>query len=1092
MLNYIYKYNFDNLYNSKIKNGVLKCSVVRCDMARELISKRDSLLFDQIMKLKSPSINLEEILVILDFSEFIKKHSMMILETINEIELVVHKLKCEDENMVEVYENIVIRVVDFLKSNSMSKDCQVYYINSQAKDRNGNNLYESLMPRVFFDFDKQRTVLSKLYAYSGSLCSDCTLLDDIKFTEDEIVVVKNHQFIVKSDCITMISINFLYDKLKKIKEYIEDYKKLTLSEILEYNVCLEFNSINNSISMDENSNIDLEDIKSFLNEYYSISTDTKEMFFDGLSSMIMKYDYIESNNDEVKWKRIIAKDYPFDLNLFDGEGLISKEFCDELTTSLCKKLGNNKYENSSSFQIRLPYIKGMVHSCDLKQFFKEKGVTTVARTILCDDKQYDINKVKMILTRSQFKADSFIESSKIINTIQDYVRLINEYDYPFGVINANKDDSKNVCTLEYQFISTLPLSILDIQKLYKFNKWHINEACSKEKIIEQLYNDESKTSLQERRFYELMPKFYFNTKKYKTRKKGIFTKMMHDALFSKISVHGYRKYLSGDLLELLYNVAFEDYANFPKAEELCINNYYLPCAKENELNNAVFLRSPHYSRNEIVMLGSEYNQNSSEREKYFSHLKGVVMVNPKSLAPDRLGGADYDGDTVLIVNDYTLVDCVKNKLFEVADGKLTYKYKPCKIPSLKGRKMSYSDYNQRLLCFQNTFSSRVGLLSNSGFIDATHVYAEEHSELNDHNKIAEYTILNGIEIDSVKAGKKPKLDKKINGEFEDLAYSVFLQGKKDYENTGSLKTIKLLDNFCEDRITFVSYDGAIDDEIENKDEYLNNVLNIYYNMAEIQYFNKDEIEDFKIKCSEPKNKTKALAIAKIYSNANKLFRLVLNEKAKQSRSTILNRLFEQIDIILKTKNYEFDSLINNVEINNLEAYTKLSEYVRDNKFHFLTDVNERKAYINQLLNINDSKLLEVLASFDDDGFRLLFMILSYKYKDVEKVQLISTENEKEKIEKSISLLEDDEKRLFYEHYNKLEENINIILNDAMLKKTSDVKTNIIEYLKNEAVDISFADIYETINILESNMVYDVYFTQMENVLSKGGTKNAKN
>ena len=144
----------------------------------------------------------------------------MILETINEIELVVHKLKCEDENMVEVYENIVIRVVDFLKSNSMSKDCQVYYINSQAKDRNGNNLYESLMPRVFFDFDKQRTVLSKLYAYSGSLCSDCTLLDDIKFTEDEIVVVKNHQFIVKSDCITMISINFLYDKLKKIKEYI--------------------------------------------------------------------------------------------------------------------------------------------------------------------------------------------------------------------------------------------------------------------------------------------------------------------------------------------------------------------------------------------------------------------------------------------------------------------------------------------------------------------------------------------------------------------------------------------------------------------------------------------------------------------------------------------------------------------------------------------------------------------------------------------------------------------------------------------------------------------------------------------------------
>ena len=34
----------------------------------------------------------------------------------------------------------------------------------------------------------------------------------------------------------------------------------------------------------------------------------------------------------------------------------------------------NKYKNSTSFQIRLPYVKGMVHSCDMKEFFKEKGI----------------------------------------------------------------------------------------------------------------------------------------------------------------------------------------------------------------------------------------------------------------------------------------------------------------------------------------------------------------------------------------------------------------------------------------------------------------------------------------------------------------------------------------------------------------------------------------------------------------------------------------------------------------------------------------------------------------------------------------------
>ena len=256
-LNYLYKFDVDILYDSKkIVDSILKCSAVTCDLAKEKVSKRDSLLFDQIKHLKADS-GLEEILVIFDFTNFIQRHKMEEFLSIKEIELTFNKLNGE----IETDEEVTIRVIDFLKSNSMSKDCQVYYINSLIKSKSGKNLYEELKPRVFFDFDEQETILSKLYAYSGTLCSDCTLLDNIKLTEDEIVVVDDKQYIEIQDCFTMISKEFLFNELVKIKNYIPDDKKIPIDEILKRNACLEFEALYESMNnYDNNISDDLKEI----------------------------------------------------------------------------------------------------------------------------------------------------------------------------------------------------------------------------------------------------------------------------------------------------------------------------------------------------------------------------------------------------------------------------------------------------------------------------------------------------------------------------------------------------------------------------------------------------------------------------------------------------------------------------------------------------------------------------------------------------------------------------------------------------------------------------------------------------------------
>ena len=142
-LNYIYKFDFNILFNSKVDNGILKCSSSACNRAREKVTKRESLLFDQIKQIKDESLNLEELLVIIDFSSFIKKNMMTDIGEIKAIELSVYKANDNDKKERR------ITVRDFLISNSMSKECQVYYLNCQANDKDGYNLYDSLKKRVF-------------------------------------------------------------------------------------------------------------------------------------------------------------------------------------------------------------------------------------------------------------------------------------------------------------------------------------------------------------------------------------------------------------------------------------------------------------------------------------------------------------------------------------------------------------------------------------------------------------------------------------------------------------------------------------------------------------------------------------------------------------------------------------------------------------------------------------------------------------------------------------------------------------------------------------------------------------------------------
>ncbi len=87
---------------------------------------------------------------------------------------------------------------------------------------------------------------------------------------------------------------------------------------------------------------------------------------------------------------------------FDGEGLISKEYAAVVDRVFC---GGNVH---TSFQIRMPYVKGMLHKVDFKDFYKMTG--TKRLTDIWGVK-HRVEDVDMILTKSMFKGFGWLNGS---------------------------------------------------------------------------------------------------------------------------------------------------------------------------------------------------------------------------------------------------------------------------------------------------------------------------------------------------------------------------------------------------------------------------------------------------------------------------------------------------------------------------------------------------------------------------------------------------------------------------------------------------------------------------------------------------------
>ena len=241
----------------------------------------------------------------------------------------------------------------------------------------------------------------------------------------------------------------------------------------------------------------------------------------------------------------------------------------------------------------------------------------------------------------------------------------------------------------------------------------------------------------------------------------------------RIVVPGTIKYLSGDLLYLLTIIAercgVKDTGRISYLRDLRTlypDSFYLAGRQNYALDCDKFygiLRSPHLSRNEQCALRPARIQIYN---KYFSQLKGVIMVSDKSSVPAALGGADFDGDTVKIIRDDEINDAIFNSVYEEAtvvfeteDGPVERVVNQRKLPVVDIRPpkspKKYIDDSITYEDIRRAFSSNVGRISNTALTIGKLEYGQNEENSVPEGSTALCTIATGLEIDSVKTGIKP-------------------------------------------------------------------------------------------------------------------------------------------------------------------------------------------------------------------------------------------------------------------------------------------------------------------------------------------------
>lgn len=515
---------------------------------------------------------------------------------------------------------------------------------------------------------------------------------------------------------------------------------------------------------------------------------------DGTQSSTRKYHRVEKKED-------------IEITCFDGEGLISKEYARVVDEKLCGK------KVHTSFQIRMPYVKGMLHEVDFKDFLTLCGTDTITDLW---GMEHSVRDVDIILTKSMFKGYGWLTASGM--NWEDYRTVFRKYRHALYITNVSKEKPEQTTELNYQFLTTVSIQGDEFRPADLPDDWdHSPEEDPRNWLTKQTeltyYNFCADESFRQNYFLEKFERVswweqhqgkdqilaavlkknpcFINEPVYAKQLEAEADKIAEQYAVGRLIVAGDNRYLSGDLLDFLdclpvtrtgTSKKTNDFIDFRWVQELGRENFFAPGAAYEPGHVCTLLRNPHIARNEEMQL-YPLEERGHLYDQYLGHLTDVVMVGYTSLAAERLGGADHDGDMIKTISDPILNECVKRNIHHDPPRSRSvfsrsHNLPLLMIPTVQPQIRSADDWEARFETVRSTFSSCVGQICNAA-LDRSIIAYNENSDATERERCREETetlaILTGLEIDSAKSGIRPDLDEYLT--HKTVKRSAFLKYK---------------------------------------------------------------------------------------------------------------------------------------------------------------------------------------------------------------------------------------------------------------------------------------------------------------------------
>lgn len=413
-------------------------------------------------------------------------------------------------------------------------------------------------------------------------------------------------------------------------------------------------------------------------------------------------------------------------SIFDGQGLISPDLMGE-------------YEDKGFILLRNRFFKCACFNCNIQQWLSDHKITDISQ-LHGFTLAKSVEDIRLITTPSSIKYIKF-------GSLSEWMRQL---DPTFGVVKHEKKthffDGRMV-QLHYQLLNTLPLSQSEIDDLLQPSLEYLRLIKTDPAVLKYYlkYPQGEMTDTAALSKNDIVYKMlginddFSKTKLYHDFRQDLTRAFTRNLRYGHILVNGNYSTLLGNPIEMLQRAI----GTFHGISQLGLGNVHTIRFPYNTM--LLGSRSPHVcSSNNWLPV----NCANEEIDRYFHLTDEIVCINSIGESVlDRLSGADFDSDTVLLTDHPVLIQSAQRY----------YNYFKVPVNRLPARKLKRKyTIEEKVDLDVKTSVNKIGEIINLSqelntlFWDKVNT-GSSIDQLNTlYNDIAKLDILSNIEIDKAK------------------------------------------------------------------------------------------------------------------------------------------------------------------------------------------------------------------------------------------------------------------------------------------------------------------------------------------------------